>query len=170
MGYHSSFQRYNKEKMARAVSTSLPISTKECIEICNALRYKPLARARAILQDVVSLKKPIAYRRFLWDMGHKPGMAAGRYPIKASSFVLILLASAEANAQFKGLHTANLRVAHICAHRASRPVRAGRHRGRLAKRTHLELVLEEKAVKTAPKKDTNTSKNIPETKTAEKKK
>ena len=147
MVYHSSFKKYDKEKMAKAVGLDLPASTKESIEISNAIRYKSLSRAKAILKDAIALKHAIPYKRFIWDMGHKPGMAAGRFPVKVASLILALLESAEANAQFKGLNSAHLHIVHINANRAARPMRAGRHRGRQAKRTHIELVLQERVKK-----------------------
>ena len=58
-----------------------------------------------------------------------------------------LLKSVEANAQFKGLHSSNLQIVHICAHRAARPMRSGRQRGRQTKRTHVEIVLQESVKK-----------------------
>ncbi len=57
--------------------------------------------------------------------------------------MLKLLDAAEANAQFKGLNTSLLHIAHLCAHRAGAPVHPGR-RGRTMKRTHVEVVVEEK--------------------------
>jgi hypothetical protein len=99
------------------------------------------------LEAVVAMKEAIPYRRFNMDVGHKPGMAAGRYPVKACTAILALVKSAEANAQFKGLHSSNLYLVHVCAHKAARPMRYGRQRGRQAKRTHVEVVLQERVAK-----------------------
>ena len=56
-------------------------------------------------------------------------------------------------AQEKGFATSDLVVSHLSAKRASRPLRAGRHVRRKAKRTHVEIVVEQRAVKEkAPKK------------------
>lgn len=140
--YRYAFQGYDKEHMVKAVSHALPISTKASVEICSALRFRSLSFAKRLLQDVAVLKRAVPYKRFRRDVGHKPGMASGRYPQKASSAILIVLKSAEANAQMKGMHTSHLNVVHICAHRAYRPLRVG---GRQSKRTHIEVVLQEKA-------------------------
>ena len=147
MAQKYAFVGYDEEKMARALGTGLPISTKVAVEICNHLRRKPLQRVKTILEAVVAMKEAIPYRRFNMDVGHKPGMAAGRYPVKACAAILALVKSAEANAQFKGLHSSNLHLVHICAHKAARPMRYGRQRGRQAKRTHVEVVLQEMVVK-----------------------
>jgi hypothetical protein len=72
-------------------------------------------------------------------------MAAGRFPVKAASYVLKLIEAVEANGQYKGLNTANLVITHICCHRSARAWHYGRHRGRKMKRTSVELVVQEKA-------------------------
>ncbi len=138
------FKDYNKETMARVLGKSLPVSTKESVMICNALRHKRVKRCLALLQNVIEQKEAIPYTRFNRDTAHRPGkMAAGRYPEKACGEILALLKSAIANAQFKGFNTENLEVTHVCAHRASRPFRFGRQRRRQMKRTHVEIVLQE---------------------------
>ncbi len=141
-----------KENMAKAVLRSAPISTKHCIEICNMLRKKNVEDAKKILTQVINFEKAVPFKRFNGDVGHKPGIGPGRYPIKASQMILDLLGSIEANAQFKGLSTANLQIVHISAQKSSRPLRYGRQRGRLSKRTNIELVVEEKAAKREEKK------------------
>ena len=55
-----------------------------------------------------------------------------------------ILKSAEANAQYKGLNSANLFIKHVSAQKGPTTHHYGRHRGRKAKRTHIEIVLEEK--------------------------
>ena len=132
--------------MAKAVLIASPISPKHCIEICNLVRKKPLDSARKILEDVVDMKKPIPFKRFNSDVGHKKGMGPGRYPVKAAQAILDLMDSVEANAQFKGLNTGNLFIRHISTQRAARPMRFGRQRGLLGKRSTVELVVEEKAI------------------------
>jgi large subunit ribosomal protein L22 len=143
MGYKYAFENYNKELMSRAVGNSLGISTKQSIEICNAIRCKSIVRAKTILEEAISEKKAIPFRRFNKDMGHKKKIGPGRYPVKACTEILNLIKSAESNAQFKGLNTSNMIIKHICAHQASRPYHHGRQRGVKMKRTHVEIVLEE---------------------------
>lgn len=138
--------------VATARATNLPISTKHSVEICTCLRYRTTADARKLLEEVVALKRPLPFRRFNKDMGHKAGMAAGRFPQKAAKQFLHLIKSVEANAHFKGLDTAALTISHIAANRAPRPQTGGRlpHR---PKRTHIEIkVRERKSGNISPKK------------------
>ena len=129
--------------MARVVGKSLPISTKFSIEICNFIRGKTTSEAIKRLNEVIDGKKAIPFRIFNKDLSHKRKIGPGRYPKKASIEIVKLLESAEANAQFKGLNTSELYISHINAHLASRPWRYGRQRRRKAKRTHIEIVVEE---------------------------
>ena len=118
MGHKYSLKDYNKENMARAIGVSLPISSKQSIEICNFIREKDVNFAKKFLDEVIKDKKAVPFKRFNADVGHKKGMAAGRYPKKASMEFLSLLNQVEANAQFKGLNTANLIIAHINSNKA----------------------------------------------------
>ncbi|MBD3304676.1 50S ribosomal protein L22 [Candidatus Woesearchaeota archaeon] len=134
---------------AKAVGIALPISRKQSVMICKFIRNKNVQLAKKQLADVILKKRAVPFTRFNDDMGHKAGMAAGRYPVKACQHILALLESAEANAQFKGFSTADLVVMHVSAQKGPDSWRYGRHIRRQAKRTHVEIVLEEK--KTAKK-------------------
>lgn len=131
------------EHMAKASLRAEPISTKHSVEICNMLRGIALSRAKNILDEVVSMKKAVPFKRYNDNVGHRKGMGPGRYPVKAASKILSLIKTVEANAQVKGLDTESLVIKHICSHLASRPMRYGRHRGRMSKRTHVEVVVME---------------------------
>lgn len=133
----------NKEHFATAKATNLPLSTKQCIEISNTLRYKNTRYAKKYLEEVAELKRAVPFKRFIRDLGHKPGMAAGRFPQKAAKEFLKLIKSVEANAQAKGLNILNLKISKIMANKASIPVGGGRHRHG-TKRTHLEIEVKER--------------------------
>ncbi len=135
-----SFQ--DKENMAKAYGKSLPISTKVAVEVSNFLRGKTTQKAKAILERVLQKKQAIPYKRAVDGVGHKPNMASGRYPQKASEEYLSLIKQAEANAEAKGLGE-ELVIVHLSAHKASRPPRQGRQTRRKFKRTHVEIVVEE---------------------------
>ena len=142
--YPYAFQGFNNETMARAMGRDLPISTKVAIEICNALRGKSKAAAKQFMQDVLDMKRPVPYKRFMNGVGHRRGAcASGRYPQKASANILNLIESAEKNAQQKGINTSQLKIIHLCANRASSPMHSGRIRGISMKRTHVEIVVAE---------------------------
>ena len=140
-----------KEHLASAKSTNLSVSTKHSVEISKFLRYKKTNLAKKILEDIISLKSPIPFKTHNTDMGHKAGMAAGRYPTKAAKEFLTLIKSAEANAQAKGLNSSSLIISKLVPNKASTPFTGGRRR-RGTKRTHLEIeVVERKSSKTSSK-------------------
>ncbi len=137
---------------AKAVGVSLPISTKQSVMICNMVRGKNVQTAKNELEQVMQGKKAVPFTRFNRDTGHKVGIAGGRFPQKACQNILDIIKSAEANAQFKGLSSSNLVIAHISAQEGPHIWRFGRHRRRRAKRTHVEVVLKEVKAAEQPKK------------------
>ncbi|MBS3149419.1 50S ribosomal protein L22 [Candidatus Woesearchaeota archaeon] len=134
------------DHIAVARAQNLPISLKKSVEICDFLRYKELKKAQRILNDVMNKKIAIPFKRYNMDTGHKPGMAAGRYPGKASFEILKLLNSAEANAENKGLDTEKLVISKLIANKGNKMFHPGRHRGIKMKRTHIEIILEESQI------------------------
>lgn len=131
------------EAIATATGKSLPISTKQSVEICNLLRGKTSEQGKKILERVLDKKEAVPYKRYMHGVGHRSGkMAAGRYPERASSHILDLLKSAESNAQNKGL-SAPFKIKELIANQATRSWHFGRHRRRKTKRTHIKIVLEE---------------------------
>ena len=146
------FRDYNNEHMARAVGMALPISFKQSTEICRFIKSRKVSDAKKILQGVIEKKIAIPFRVYNWDLGHKKKIGPGRYPQKASQHFIKIIEAAEANAQFKGLNTSNLVLAHISAHNAGKTWHYGRKQRRKMKRTHLEIVVEEKSVANQDKK------------------
>lgn len=151
MGY--SFKDYNKENMAIGIGRSLPISTKQSIEICNAIRNRSVEYTKEFLNNVAEGKKAVLFRRFNKDMGHKKKTGPGRYPKKAALGILRLIESIETNAQFKGLNTSNLVIKSIIPNKAAGSWHYGRQRRRRMKRTNIEVVLKEKTAKDKRKND-----------------
>jgi len=147
-----SFKNFT-DNMAKAIGKDLPISTKHSVELCNFIRGKKISEAKRLLIAIKNKKTAVPFKRYNSDMPHRVGMAAGRYPVKAMTFVLNILESAEANAAEKGLGAENLRIKHICAHQASRPWRYGRQGRRKARRTHIEVVVEEVSPNKAPSEE-----------------
>ncbi len=154
MAHAAKIQEKEAEASATAKAMNLPISTKHSIEISSFLRSRHTADAKKVLVQVIAMKKPLPFRRFNKDTGHRPGMAAGRFPRKAARHFLDLLESVEANAHFKGMDMSALAISHITANRAPRPRTGGRlpHR---PKRTHLEIRVTEResSKKDSSKKD-----------------
>jgi len=129
---------------------NLEISTKISVEICNFLRYKNIDKAKATLERVIGKKQAVPYKRYNKEIPHRRGqIMSGRFPIKASKVILKLLNSVTANAQQKGM-SSNLYISHISAHKASSQYHHSRHRGRVMKRTHLNLIVKESKKKTKP--------------------
>jgi len=143
------------EHQARAKAMNIAVSTKHSIVISNFLRYKNTAFAKSFLEDVIKKRKAVPFTRFNRDTGHKRGMAAGRYPVKAAAEFLRLIKSVEANAQGKGLNTSSLKIVKILANKAAIPVTGGRQRS-ATKRSHIEVVVAEgKVTKRNDKKDSS---------------
>ncbi|MBW2977052.1 50S ribosomal protein L22 [Candidatus Woesearchaeota archaeon] len=145
MAIKYSAKGYNKEYMAKAIGRSLPISFKHSVEICNFIRGKDVNYAKDALSRAITLNRAIPFRRFNKNVGHKKGIMSGRYPKKASTEILKLINSVESNAQFKGMKTSNLEIIHISANMASKVMHYGRKRSRWAKRTNVEIVVQERA-------------------------
>lgn len=128
---------------AKVTGRNLAISPKTAMMVCAFLRGRKLSAAKRILEDVIHQRQAVPYTRFTDGVGHRRSIAAaGRYPLKASKEILMLLKSCEANAVDQGM-TGDLRIAEIRANRASSPMRYGRHSRREAKRAHVYLTLEE---------------------------
>lgn len=142
---------YNKEHMAKAIGRGLPISTKHAVEICSFIRNKNLGKAKEILGGVIEKKQAIPFRRFK-QVGHKKEIGPGRYPKKASQQLLKLLNAIEVNAQFKGLDISSLVIKSIVANKAAKMWHYGRKRRRKMKRTHIEVIAEEKPTEKKGKK------------------
>lgn len=136
---------------AKAYGSNLDISTKVSINICTWLRGMTVKKAVVKLQNVLDYKEAVPFTRFTDGVGHRKGaMASGRFPQKASKAFLDVINSAIANAANKGL-AEDLKIIHLCAHKAATPLHQGRQRRRAMKRTHVEVVLKEMEVKSTPK-------------------
>ena len=150
------FRAYNQEHMARAIGMALPISFKQSVEICNFIESKNVNEVKKMLQSVAEKKLAIPFKRYNWDLGHKKKIGPARYPEKASKEFIKLIENVEANAQFKGLNTSNLIIAHVSAHKAGKTWHFGRKSRRRMKRTNVEIIVEEKANKGEAKEESKT--------------
>ncbi len=133
-----------KDNTAVLHGKSLPISTKMSVEICNAIRGKPLARAKSILIDAIEMKRAIPIRRFTWNRCHHKGVGPGRYLPTASKMFLKLCESIEANAENKGLNVNNLVIVQAKANKAEARWHSGRKGRAKMKSTHIDLIVQEK--------------------------
>ena len=138
-------------EIAKINGKDLRISTKQSIEICNFIRNKSVAKARQLLEQVLKQKIAVPFKIFNTDMGHKPGIAAGRFPRNASLELLSLLNGVEANAENQGLNKNNLFISKITANKAARGYHFGRKRRIKMKGTHIYIEVAEKANKETKK-------------------
>jgi large subunit ribosomal protein L22 len=150
--YGYSFKVEDEEKTAKAIGGELRISPKWSVEICRMVRGKRLDRAKDLLEEVASMKKPVPLRRYKKGVAHRRGLTkayAGRFPVKAATGILKVLESAEANAEYKGLDTEKLYIRHISAQRGRiirgiLPRAFGRASPHNQTTTNVEVVLEER--------------------------
>ncbi|MBI2548931.1 50S ribosomal protein L22 [Candidatus Woesearchaeota archaeon] len=145
------------ESVAKCVGLDLPISTKAAVHLCSFLRGKDMQEAKKLLEGVIQKTSAVPYKRYNDNVGHRKGIGPGRYPVKASEIFKNLLQSVEANAQSKGLNTNQLTIVHICAHNAPLRWHFGRWRRRRMKRTHVEIVVQEKPEVKAAQKQKKTA-------------
>lgn len=117
------------QAVARAVDAR--ISTKHSMAICKELRGKRLENAKALLEDMSMGKRNIA----------------GKYYTKASTLLLEILNSAGANAMQLGMDAEKLVIAVAKPNKGRifmRPRTRAKLRGRAAKSTNIEIILEER--------------------------
>ncbi len=143
-----SAQDLDEETTARAIGRELPISPKKAVELCNAIRGKPLEEAKDYLERVIALEQPVPMRRYHTMVGHKHGVGPGRYPVKTARHFLKVLQGAEENAGYKGLDIDNLRIRVLAAHRGQKtkgnmPRAQGRSTPWNQETVNLEIILEE---------------------------
>ena len=110
-------QKISGDNIAKAKANELNMSPKHSIEIATFIRHQRVNDAIAYLNDVVSLKKAIPFRRFNRNVAHKRGLPgnwdAGRYPVKASKAYIRVLESVKKNAEYIGLDADNLEIIHV---------------------------------------------------------
>ena len=143
-----------RQHIASARGNNFDVSTKFAVEVATFIRGKNLAAAKKLIQGVIDKTVAVPFKRYHMDLGHKRGsIGPGRYPVKVAEEVLKLLNSAEMNATNKGLDIDSLYISKVIANKGNTQMRPGRHRGRHAKRTHIELILVEREKKKEPVKE-----------------
>lgn len=146
--------RYSKDSdpdtSARAQAMEVNISPKHSVEICREIRGMELQKAKDYLEEVIELKRAVPFKRFKGCVPHRKGkgFGPGRYPQKAASKILKLLEDCEANAEYSGLNTDQLKIVHLAAHRGKvykgwMPRAHGRATDWDAQTVNLELILQE---------------------------
>ncbi|MFH1788635.1 MAG: 50S ribosomal protein L22 [Candidatus Altiarchaeota archaeon] len=145
-----SYKPKRKEAAVKGMARDVDISFKDALVICDAIRGMQLEKAKAYLTDVISMERPVPYRRFNSSLGHKrnmPERGPGKYPQKAAREILLLLNNITTNAEYKGLTPENLKLTHLqaqkgIARRRRKP--KGRWKTWKTQLVHVQAVCEEK--------------------------
>jgi len=123
-------------KIALARGYELPIKWKHAREIANAIMEKGMMLKEAIeyLERVAKLEKPVPFKRFKGNVGHRKGMhefkwPAGRYPQKAARYLLKVLRNALNNARQKNLNEDRLKIIWFATHKSRKLRRRADRRG-----------------------------------------
>jgi large subunit ribosomal protein L22 len=136
------------ETSARAIGRELPISPKHSIVICRHIKGWRLEKAKTFLEDVIAKKAAVPDTRY-GSSGHRRGkLGPGRFPEKAARQILKVLEGAEANAEYKGLVTDDMYIAHSAAHRGRAwegrfPRARGRATPKIRETVNVEIILRE---------------------------
>lgn len=147
-----SFQNFEKSKHVRASLRETQISHKHAREVALAIKDMYLNSARDYLEGVVNLEKPVAYRRYKKQVGHRSnlqGFPSGRFPVKTARAFLRLLDNLEANAEYKGMDLDRLKLIHVSAYQGVKiprfiPRAFGRNSAKDNTLVHVEIVGMEK--------------------------
>ena len=118
------FQSYDKTKHVRASIREKDISHKHAREIAVAIKGKSIEKARELLENVISRREAIPYRRYNNEVAHRSnirdGFFAGRFPKKAASEFLRILDNLESNAEYKGMDLDRLRIVSAAVHQGKK--------------------------------------------------
>jgi large subunit ribosomal protein L22 len=154
-GYSIAEERLDPEKTVKASAREISISHKAAREVCSAIKGMMLTQAKKYLKDVAAKKRPVPYKRYTKKLGHRHGLTkafAGRYPVKAATYILKLLEGAEANAENKGLDIDRMRIIHAATSQGMKlkrfqPRAQGRATPDFDVLCHVEVALEEQQEK-----------------------
>lgn len=146
MGYSI---KANPEITAKAIGRELDISPKASVEVCREIRGMMVEDAVKILEEIISQKRPLSFRRYNKKIGHRKGkkFGAGRYPKKTAKAVLDVLKHAQHNAEYKGLDSDNMRIVHVSSSKGMKvegymPRAHGRSSPFNHEKTNIEVILE----------------------------
>ena len=147
----------DRARIAIALGKDLPIKWKHAREIANAIMERKFFLKEAIqyLRAVIRQEEVVPFKRFNSNVGHRKGMdkwkwPAGRYPKKASRYILKVLENALNNARQKQLDESRLKILLIAAHKGRilrrRPDRLGPgilHGWKISRGTNVEVIVME---------------------------
>jgi len=113
--------RITPEQIAKAYAPEQRMSWKKSVEVARFIKGMTLKQAKAWLEDVVKLKKPVPIKTFKKKQAHHAtpweGWPVAKWPVKVAKRYLQLLENLENNAKFKGLDVERLVIIHAAAHK-----------------------------------------------------
>ena len=118
-------------RITRAKFENARISLKHSVIVCKELKNKKLEKAKKILENLIDKKTDLN----------------GKYYTNTAKKILEVLKNAEANARFKGLNLEKTFIKNMKVDKGFtfiRPKSRWRFRGRKAKSTNLEIIVEER--------------------------
>jgi large subunit ribosomal protein L22 len=137
------------ETTAKAYGRELHCSPKHSDNIMRAIRGMDVAKAKQLLEDVITKKRPLPFKTHRRDVSHQKGIGPGAYPEKASRFILNVIKNAENNAEYKGLNPETMYIAHAAAYQGRRirgmmPRAFGRATAWNEQTTNVEIIIAER--------------------------
>lgn len=126
-----------KKDLAVANAYSLKISPKQSKYVCRIIRGKSPENAAIRLREVIDEKRAVPMAGL--EVGHKKGMAGGKFPKNACKAILEVVKQLSANANVAGIEQPIITIAK--ADRGSAPYRRAGQKG---KRTHIHLEARDK--------------------------
>jgi len=140
-------KEFDPETTARIIGRELKISPKKSTEVCREIKGMDVQAAREFMELVAQKKKAVAYRRYVRNVAHRKGdIRTGGFPVNVAKEMIKLLDGVEANADYLGLNTENLKIVHIAAHRGRTykgwfPRARGRSTPSIKRTTNIEIVV-----------------------------
>jgi len=138
------------EKIVKSSGKDLDVSFKDAVNVARAIKGRKLEDAMMYLNNVISFKDFIPYKKFYKGISHRSEVAGksgpGRYPIKVCKYVLKLLKSAERNAEHQTIDTKNLIISHVYVLQGTKRKRlkpTGRRAIWGTRLTHIQIILKE---------------------------
>lgn len=127
--YKYSHKAADEKAVARSQVHDVNASYKDMSQVLAAIMHKPVKTAIRILEEAISMKKAIPYKRFAKGIGHRSelGGKKGRYPKKEAKIVMDMLKNAIANAEFKGFDKESLYIKAASSHKQNKLMRYRRY-------------------------------------------
>ena len=149
-----SYKARDESRIAKAMMWDVPVHPKVMREVAAAIKGMKLQDAKRFLRNVIAKKEAVPFKRAHGKQAHRRGLAdkwkwpIGRYPVKASKYMLKLLDNVENNAANKQLDVERLKIIHIAAHKGVTlkrwmPRAFGRATPKNRVHSHVEIVVEE---------------------------